>query len=163
MRRTRKWAYVQQEASRLAELGLAPPEIAARLELNPSTVQRWMQQGKLVDTRGKGKAQVVVPPASGEEAHGAWAVAVRAAYALDATDEELVNLAQAALTLAQDRHYDAPVRLSAMRTFQGLVKQLALVAKLKDDQPEKPPAPPVARDVPRSTPRTDPRSLLTVQ
>jgi hypothetical protein len=51
---------------------------------------------------------------------------VRHSYLLSRTEDELVTLAAAALTLAQDQAVSPVVRLTAMKTYQGLVRQLAL-------------------------------------
>lgn len=159
MRRTRKWAYVAQEATRLAGLGLSPLEIATRLEVQRSTVQRWMAAGKLPDTRrsATGTSRVLVTSPD------AWAAAVRGAYALDATDEELVKLGEAALAKVYDRTQTPQVQLSAMSRFVQIVKQLALVARNPEAVPEPDPveekvqAPP-ARVLRR--PGADPRTFL---
>ena len=164
MRRTRKWAYVAQEARRLADLGLSPVEIAHRLEVNRSTVQRWMATGKLRDTRAIVGDRVAVPATSVPVPDGSadtWAAAVRAAYALDSTDEQLVDLATSALTVAKDLNEAASVRLVAMGRFQGLVKQLALVARAPVTEAPSPPPPEPSRPV--RPPRADPRSQLMLQ
>jgi hypothetical protein len=126
-----------QEATRLADLGLEPKEIAARLDVNRSTVTRWMAAGKLQRT-----ARSAAPRADAQRAKptgkspAEWAAAVREAYALDATDEQLVTLAESALETAQDQRESAQVRLSAMGRFQAVVKQLALVTRgAEDDMP----------------------------
>ena len=154
MRRTRKWSYVAQEATRLADLGLSPGEIATRLEVQRSTVQRWMAAGKLTDTRrGARPVAPSVPTAA------AWASAVRSAYALDATDEELVKMGEVALLKVHDPHESPQVQLSAMSRFIAVVKQLALVARAAEATPE-----PV--EVPKAKARVlkrvgaDPRTFL---
>lgn len=163
MKRTRKWAYVAQEARRLADLGLSPSEIAGRLEVNPSSVQRWMAAGKLRDTRVTAPDRPAVPVASPSSDVGAeaWATAVRAAYALDPTDAQLVELATSALAVAKDMQEAASVRLVAMGRFQGLVKQLALVARAPVTEAPAPPSPDPVR--PASSPRVDPRGQLMLQ
>lgn len=160
MKRTRKWAFVAQEAKRLADLGLAPLDIATRLNVKRSTVQRWMAAGKLNDTRRDARAgrtpttNIVTKPSE-------WAAAVRRDYALDATDDQLVTLAEAALGKALDALQSVSTQLQAMRTFQGLVKQLSLVAR-GADQAGKPEAPatPVRRQLPARS-GVDPRAILT--
>lgn len=151
--RTRKWSYVEQEAKRLAALGLSPREIARRLEVNKSTVTRWIAAGKLeVRTRltltgtGQNPAQ--------------WAATVRKDYALDATDEQLVTLAESALALALDPSTAPHVRMTAAGRFQAIVRQLALVARVADVQtPGLRTAEPLTLvEVP--TVRVDPRRLL---
>jgi hypothetical protein len=163
MKRTRKWAYVAQEARRLADLGLSPSEIAGRLEVHPSSVQRWMAAGKLRDTRGTAPDRPGVPTVASSGAIGAeaWAAAVRAAYALDSTDDQLVDLATRALAVAKDLHEAASVRLVAMGRFQGLVKQLGLVARAPVTDAPPPPPPEPAR--PARGPRVDPRGQLMLQ
>lgn len=157
MRRTRKWSFVAQEATRLAGLGLSPVEIADRLEVKRSTVQRWMAAGKIADTRrgAKRTGPLVVKLIKASE----WAVTVRKDYALDATDEQLVTLAETALGKALDPLLPVPVQLQATRTFQGLVKQLALVARDADVVSPRPDAAPPARTV-RPFVGGDPRGIL---
>lgn len=159
MRRTRKWAYVAQEATRLADLGLSPVEIATRLEVRRSTVQRWMAAGKLTDTRRGAQRSLAVRPKSAAE----WAAAVRAAYALDATDDELVTMGEAALRIVHDPRESRPVQLNAMGRFLAIVKQLALAAPATEAVPapapaEEPKTPAPARAMRR--PGADPRTFL---
>lgn len=145
-----------QEATRLADLGLSPVDIAKRLGVTRYTVQRWMQAGKLTDTRrgASGRPGVEVERSAEE-----WGKAVRSSYALDATDDELVRMGEAALSTAHNPHTSITVRLAAMGRFQALVKQLALVARNADapaaEEPTKPSAP---RRV--SRPGEDPRRGL---
>jgi hypothetical protein len=161
VRRTRKWAFVAQEATRLAGLGLTPVEIADRLEVKRSTVQRWMASGKLVDTR-RGAKQGRVPPVTKLTKPSEWAATVRKDYALDATDEQLVTLAETALGKALDALQAPMVQLAAMRAFQGIVKQLALVARHADASP-KPEDSRRRAAVVRTAQRSgvDPRQILT--
>ncbi len=164
--RTRKWAFVAQEAIRFADLGLAPVEIATRLGVKRTTVQRWMAAGKLRDTRRNARGKRL-PSIAASGSPSAWAAAVRREYALDATDDQLVTLAESALVTALNPLQPKATQLSAMARFQGLVKQLALVARSADVPAETPkPAPAVkaaARQVQRSAPAVDPRrQLMTV-
>lgn len=160
MKRTRKWAFVAQEAGRLAALGLAPIDIASRLNVQRSTVQRWMAAGKVADTRQNAK-QGRTPSVNQHTKPSQWAEAVRRDYSLDATDDQLVTLAEAALGKALDQLQPASVQLQAMRTFQGMVKQLALVARSADQTVSKPETPPPTRRVlPVRT--GDPRDFLSV-
>lgn len=138
MKRTRKWAYVAQEARRLADLGLTAEAIGQRLELSRSTVWRWMKQGKLPNTGRSGVVESGMPAGLSGSSPREWAAAVRRTYGLDATDDQLVTLAEAALTTARDPGVPAPLRLSAMGRFQALVKQLALVARASEEAPQKP-------------------------
>lgn len=158
MKRTRKWAFVAQEAKRLADLGLAPVDIAKRLNVKRSTVQRWMASGKVTDTRRAAKAGRA-PTVNISTKPSEWAATVRRDYSLDATDDQLVTLAESALGKALDPEQTVPTRLQAMRTFQGLVKQLALVARLADQVPDKSPESRVKRPMP-ARPAGDPRAVL---
>jgi plasmid maintenance system antidote protein VapI len=159
MRRTRKWAFVAQEAIRLAALGLAPSEIAKRLGVNKSTVTRWIASGKLT------RAAPPRAPDLSPHVHKSpdeWAAAVREAYDLDATDDQLVVLAETALRLSLDLKLTAAVRMTAAGRFQALVKQLALIAR---KVPEVPIGPPAAIEEPKKpvVPRVrtfDPRTHL---
>ena len=161
VKRTRKWAFVAQEAIRLAEVGLTPLEIANRIGVKRSTVQRWMAAGKITDTRrgGTGRSgQKVTKLTKPSE----WSATVRKDFALDATDDQLVTLAETALGLALDPLRPEPVRLGAMTRFQALVKQLALVARAADVPavPDAPPSRP-SRQMPRRQ-AGDPRALLSM-
>lgn len=159
MRRTRKWAFVAQEAERLAGLGLSPKDIAVRLGVNKSSVTRWMKAGKL------GQARSARQPVSISKRHQTpdqWAAAVRKAYDLDATDEQLVELAVDALRMSKDLAIGPQARMTAAGRFQALVKQLRLVARA-----ESPTASTDAGEPKRQTfaaPRHsggDPRAILT--
>jgi transposase-like protein len=150
MKRTRKWAYVEQEAKRLVAIGLGHTEIAKRLGVNDSTIRRWVKAGKLEKVR---RGRVHTPRGSPQE----WAAAVRKDFSLDGTDEELLGLAQTALEMSLDPLMAPSVRLTAIGRFQAVVKQLALPARLADQGPivAAKPDPPAPR-----TPRPDPRGLL---
>lgn len=164
MRRTRKWLYVAQEATRLAELGLAPKDIAARLGVTRSSVSRWMTKGKLKSTARAMAApvvpgRVVMPKPS--KTPQEWASDVRSSYDLDATDDQLVTIAEGALTLSMDSTAQPAVRLQAAARFQSLVKQLALVARAADAATvSAPESKPMLRVVRRAT--GDPRRGLVV-
>lgn len=138
-KRTRKWAFVSQEAARLAGLGLSPREIAERLGVDKSSVTRWMKAGKL-ERRPPSLAPGATQP---KQSPAEWAASVREAYDLDATDDQLVTIAETALALSLDRNVAAHVRMTAAGRFQAIVRQLALVARAadKDAAPEKSPAP----------------------
>jgi transposase len=76
VKRTRKWAYVEQEAKRLVSLGLGHLEIAKRLGVNDSTIRRWVKAGKLekrTTRQRRAAADAAVP--TGRPAK--WAAAVR--------------------------------------------------------------------------------------
>jgi excisionase family DNA binding protein len=167
MKRTRKWTFVAQEATRLAELGLTPREIAKRLDLAKSTVIRWIRAGKLPKTApSKLGPPGETPGSDAGQTAANWATRVRRDYALDATDEQLVQLAELALTTARDPAISVRVRLSAMTRFQAIVKQLALVTRQKKDAlPPAPPEPPKDPPKPLAAPRPrreDPRATLLV-
>jgi hypothetical protein len=162
LRKTRKWGYVEQEARRLADLGMKPLDIAKRLGLNRSTVQRWMHAGKLNDTIDKSQsptpamaavehdllasATAVVAPPPEKKKRGRprkepqpqirapltpdeWAKEIRATYDLDATDDQLVTMAQVQLTMSLNP-VAAQVQLQAQAAFRASVKQLALTARI---------------------------------
>ena len=141
MRRTRKWAFVAQEATRLAGLGLSAKDISVRLDVTKSTVNRWIASGKLPKT-GPGASDLGLAAAvtEQEQTPAQWAADVRAAYALDSTDDQLVTMAEATLLLTRDPGVSPPLRLQAMARFQGIVKQLALVARRADSADGKIPA-----------------------
>ena len=147
MKRTRKWAYVAQEAIRLAALGLSQSEIGRRLEVNQSTVSNWQKQGKLAIKRVKVKDVSGITaeleqyePLSPEQ----WAANVRRNFALDPTDDQLVTLGEIALQTVQDPKSKRSEQLSAMGRFQSIAKQLALVnsaGRAVETEPEKPKRP----------------------
>jgi hypothetical protein len=83
-------------------------------------------------------------------------VAVRAQYALDASDEELVILGERALTIAHDATQSPMAQLAAMGRFQAVVKQLALIARQADSELELK----VATAHPT---RSDPRAFMVVK
>jgi hypothetical protein len=160
MRRTRKWAFVEQEAKRLASLGLSGYAIAKQLGVNESSVSRWRKSGKLArKEQPVGNRQALVGAGSvmtPEE----WAKAVRGDYALDATDEQLVNLAEAELRKAFDPSVSPGVRSTAAGRFQALVRQLALARNAPEvSVPTEPPKRQTFQPQKRSG--RDPRALLT--
>jgi hypothetical protein len=166
MKRTRKWSFVGQEATRLAALGLTPLEIAHKIGLAKSTVTRWAKAGKLVIRAAKGgerdadRAEVAASGA--KQSPSDWSASVRATYALDSTDDQLVTMAESVLRDALDETKGLTLRLAAMGRFQSLVKQLALVARAepqsKPAAPETEPKRPALQVVRK--PRTDPRAAL---
>src|SRR5688572_22107946 len=121
MRRTRKWAFVAQEATRLAGLGLSGYAIAKRLDVAESSVSRWVKAGKLVLRSGKGgdlaADRGVIAASCDHHTPEQWAAAVREGYALDATDDQLVTMAESALLLARDPGAAPTFRLQAMGRF----------------------------------------------
>jgi hypothetical protein len=166
MRRTRKWSFVAQEAKRLADLGLSGYAIAKRLEVSEASVSRWVKAGKLVLKGGKrDQRRSEIAALGATKSPAEWAAAVRADYSLDATDDQFVTLAEAALAKALNPRVKLTARLQAMRTFQGLVKQLALVAKAADAMPAPAatPEPPKRQTFPVQRRRIgDPREILTM-
>lgn len=157
MKRTRKWAYVEQEVKRLVELGVAGPEIAKRIGVDPSTVRKWMRAGKMGKPGRSRPGRTVHPKRSPES----WAREVRATYALDVSDDQRVSLAEQALLTAYDRNQTPAVRLNAMRTFDGIVKRLNLVARDAAASPQQEPEAPKLVAAPAQRPRVDPRHVLT--
>jgi hypothetical protein len=147
MKRTRKWAFVAQEATRLTALGLSPRETASRLGVNKGEKPRA--------TPAKVKVKSRRTPSE-------WAREIRKAYDLDATDDQLVTLAQAALAMTIDSTAAAQLRLQAAGRFQALVKQLSLVTRRADEPPaEKPESKSAAAPRPSAAAhRADPRKLL---
>jgi len=124
-RRTRRWSQVQGEAKRLASIGCTPKEIAEQLDVDKSTVTRWIAKKKLTLSSNV----VDMPPASTMKKPAEWAKAIRDEYALDETDDQLVTMAEAAAAIANDSSAKRSERLNAMRTFRGIVGQLRLVAR----------------------------------
>lgn len=158
MNRSRKWIFVAQEAQRLADLRLSSPEIAKRLGVERQTVTRWIASGKLRHPGRTHGSKPGVVSASVDQTAGQWASVIRQTYDLDATDEQLVTLAEAALLVARDPNTMAQLRLQAMGRYQAIVKQLALVARAADAKPE---APKRKTFEPPKRTGTDPRGILT--
>ena len=159
MQRTKKWTFVAQEAQRLASLGLTAAEIAQKVGVHRATVGRWIEGGLLAVEQ---PAHRSVPAVQASQSPREWAAAVRANYQLDATDEQLMTLAEAALEVSLSRSASAAVRMNATRTYQGLVRQLNLVARVAAQEVEQPAAEPQRRQhTPVSRPSgPDPRTLL---
>jgi plasmid maintenance system antidote protein VapI len=159
VKRTRKWTFVAQEATRLAALGLSPKDIATRLNVDKSSVTRWIKQGRLAITRNDRKPVRIA--AAKKTTPEQWAIAVRAAYDLDATDEQLVSLAVDALKMSRDLAIGPQARMTAAGRFQALVKQLRLVARAEAAPAATPEAPKRQTFAPQRRSNADPRTLLT--
>lgn len=159
-RRTRRWEFVKQDALRFASLGLSADEIAERLDVDRATVFRWKKAGKLTVHVQLPRGPLVV---TNGETPAQWAASVRAAYALDATDDQLVTMAETALLLWRDPNAAPSLRFQAMREFRATVKQLALVARSAPDEKPVPAVEPPKRKTFTVQRRSgdDPRALLT--
>ena len=138
-KRTRAWAFVAQEANRLAGLGCSPAEIASEIGVFKSTVTRWIKAGKL--KLAATVVEITDATVRAKKTPAEWAQAIRDEYNLDDTDEQLVTLGESALTISQDRSAKRTERLNASRAFQSIVTQLKLVTrravKEEEQQPEK--------------------------
>lgn len=148
IRRTRKWKFYEQEAQRLADLGLSPADIAVRLEVNKSTVTRWIAAGKLKVPTKVVSITVAVARMSPAE----WAKAIREEYALSPTDEQLVTLGEAALSLSRDITAKASVQLNAGARFLAIAKHLDVLPR-KDAAKEQE-QPKAVNDTPAAPART---------
>ncbi len=164
MKRTRRWEFVKQDALRLAALGLSADEIANQVGVDRATVFRWKKAGKLQVGSGSSADAAQVPLVTTDQTSAQWAAAVRAAYALDVTDSQIVTIAESALLVAKDPGTPGTLRLAAMREFRAAVKQLGLVARAgaEDGTPAPEPAVPAKRKTFQVQRRGggDPRSLL---
>lgn len=159
MKRTRKWAFIGQEAQRLFGLGMSLSEIGRQLDVQQSTVSRWVSSGKLTKPKaGKRVASKGTPP----KAPAQWAASVRETYALDPTDEQLVTTAQQALEVAYNMAEGPTTRLSAMGRFQSVVKQLALGLSDRKTATETEQVVAVSRVPMAGRVGSDPRSFLQV-
>ncbi len=103
---------------------------AARyLGVNRSTLHRWIRAGKVAvpaaarPTKRTGLPRGAAGP--GQTPEG-WARAVRRAYTLTGTEQQLLVSATDALTIARDHAARAETRLAAMGRYQALVRQLNL-------------------------------------
>lgn len=133
-RKTRAWAYVAQEATRLAAIGCSPAEIAAYIDVDKSTVTRWIAKGKLKVAHKVVDVSTVV---RAKKTPAEWATAIRDEFDLSETDDQLVTLAEAALLMSQDPNAKRSERLNAIRTFPSIVTKLALAGRRA--QAEQPP------------------------
>lgn len=158
MKRTRKWAFVAQEAIRLAGLGLSQSEIARRLEVNKSSVSRWLRDGKI--PAGGNGSNPAPKPVTMRQTPEQWSAEVRATYALDATDDQLVTHGEEALRIAGDPGVSVTLRMSAWREFRAIVKQLALVSRQTPAKQPTPEARPRQSFQPPRRLNVDPRQLL---
>lgn len=163
--RSRRWEFVAQEAKRLAGLGMSRAEIAKKIGVDKSTVTRWMQAGKLPTTSDR-PATASAGPVRPNQSPSEWAASIRAAYALDPTDDQLVTLGEQALRDAVNPNATSTARSNSARTFQGIARQLALAARTEPQQAAQPEAP-AQEPAPRRNPpvqRTntgDPRGILS--
>lgn len=157
MKRTRKWAYAQQEAQRLAAIGLNANQISLRLEVNRSTVTRWMKAGKLPKTT----TAPLTLHATADQSPDQWAASVRAEFDMDATDQQLLTHAKDALALARDAGNSVRERLAAGAEYRATLRQLNLPAKTAAAAADAAPAhAPVEKPKPRLVhrrPAEDPR------
>lgn len=170
MKRTRKWSYVAQEATRLAGLGLSPREIGQRLGVNKTTVNRWISAGKLTLVRPEKDVRPTSAQATAairaRQTPPQWAASVRGEFDLNVTDDQLVTLAETALTMSTDPTAPAHVRMNAAGRFQAIVRQLALDTRgAASQQPTGDTPPPEApperhRNPPVRRPSGDPRGIL---
>lgn len=162
MKRTRRWEFVKQDAIRLATLGLSDLEIGQRLDLNRATVYRWRKAGKLTVESASPVGRLGVERL--DQTPAQWAANVRAEFDLDATDDQILRMAEAVAVIARDPHADAKLRLAAMREFRGAVKQLALVTRAT--QPADAPTPEAPKRQTFQAPKrtgTDPRAMFVVK
>lgn len=127
MKRTRKLVYVQQDAQRLAKLGLNANQIAKRIGVNKSTVSRWISSGKL--TIEEAKVRAVSIHASNTQTPADWAKSIREEFDLDVTDDQLVTLAEEQLALSRDVDCSVRERLAAGAEYLKTLRQLNLPGK----------------------------------
>jgi hypothetical protein len=99
-------------------------EAARRLNVDRSTIHRWLRAGKISRHARPALPIVAVPT----ETPDAWAQRVRDNYDLSGTEEQLLRLAVRALILAQGTKAAPAVQLAAAGRFQALVRQLNLEA-----------------------------------
>lgn len=127
MKRTRKLAYTIQDARRLAKLGLKPAQIAKRIDVDRSTVSRWISSGKL--TIEEAKVRAVAIHASNTQTPADWAKSIREEFDLDVTDDQLVTLAEEQLALSRDVDCSVRERLAAGAEYLKTLRQLNLPGK----------------------------------
>ena len=99
------------------------------LQVDRVTLHRWIRAGKVPAPGGRRRRvsprldnPLATPVATPEE----WAAAVRAAYALTATELEILALAERARAIALNDTVKLETQLAAMGRYQTLVKQLNL-------------------------------------
>jgi transposase-like protein len=120
MKRTHKWRVLKGDAGPVLAAAPTLSEAARRLGVSRSTLHRWIKSGKM--PRPVPPPPVVMPAAAGSSFLD-W---VRATYTLSRTEDELAQLAQAALDVAHDASASPSQRLAAMTTFRGLARDLRL-------------------------------------
>lgn len=118
VKKTWRLASLMAEAKDVMPTARSLSDAAERLGVDKSTVFRWVKSKK-IPPPGR---RAVGPPAVPE----GWAAAVRATYDLDATEAQLLVLAEEALALALDKSLRPADRLSAMTRFARLVRELDL-------------------------------------
>src|SRR5262245_25627960 len=124
----RQFRLVGATARDLVAKGVSPAAVAAQVGVHRGTIYRWKAAGKLTGPEPGPVVDVPRLPA-------AWGTVVRSLYLLDVVDEALVQLAEGALTMAQDPALELSTRLAATSRFQSLTKQLALGSRpLRADQ-----------------------------
>lgn len=142
--------------SAMADAGGNVSRAAAALEVNRSTLHRWLDADPSLrptegrhQRRGAGGKRRPGAGAGKERSPDAWARAVRRAYELTATEEQLLDLAVAALRLARDVTLKPGDRMAAAGRYQQLVKQLDLEQEEDDGQASttRPTSPPTLRRI----------------
>jgi hypothetical protein len=129
MKRTHKLRAMRNVSATIA----ASPSVSAAakaLGVDRSTVTRWIATGKVSRPGGRqraaqGASEPVALPVSAD----AWAADIRERYALTSTENTLVELGAAALTLALDPKQKPSDRAAASREFRSCVHHLNLEAE----------------------------------
>ena len=118
------------KAGEAGDVMRSAPSLAAAakvLQVDKSTVFRWVKERRIPPPGGRQllRPRVVGLPSVPADP-GDWGASVRSSYVLTPTDVVLVELAEAALTIARDPTQSVMARLTAAGRFQLLVKQLRL-------------------------------------
>jgi hypothetical protein len=122
-----KGSYKLRQLGDVTEIIRSAPSIRAaakRLGVNPSSVCRWIAEGKVAGPVSQRPVRPV--PSLRGRSPDAWRRWVRRRYELDGTDQVLLGLAVKAYKIADDPKSPSAIALAAMGRFAQLTKQLNL-------------------------------------
>lgn len=110
-------------------IGAAPSvaEAARRLDVDRSTVHRWIKAGHASAPGQRAQKQSIADETPAPLLPAAdWIDRMRAIFNFDTAEIEILRLAQAALDVASNSTASASVRLRAMAEFRAAVRHLQL-------------------------------------
>ena len=148
MKKTWRFRSLPGDAAKVMASASSLATAAKALGVDKSTVFRWVKTGKLPAPGGRRRSSATTAAPAGLSAK-AWRARVRRTYALDVNETVLVDMAAAALDIAQDPKARAETRLAAMRTFAALRRQLDFEGAHEDETKEPEATTPVRSPWPR--------------